>query len=43
MSTQGVNVTNKQSSFAKKNNSGKTSSLVNATNSPISAAQGSTM
>lgn len=37
-------MTNKQSSFAKKNTSSKTSSLVNnASNSPMSAVQGSTM
>ena len=44
MSGQAINVTNKQSSFAKKNTSCKTSSLANnSTNSPMSAMQGSTM
>ncbi len=39
-----LNLSNKQSSFAKnKSSGGKTSSLINATNSPISGAQGSTL
>ena len=38
-----LNLSNKQSSFFKNKSSGKTSSLVDATNSPISGAQGSTL